>query len=203
MGFSLGGNVLLKLLGERSDGGRGLVDAAVAMSVPYDLAAGSGQLEQTGMGRAYSAYFLRSLRAKVRDKSGLAHVLDLERALAARTIWSFDELVTAPLNGFRDAAHYYSESSSSGYLSGIGVPTLLLHAEDDPFLPPAAIPLETANSNQHLKLILHAGGGHVGFLAGSPFNPKFWADEEAVRFLSTHLSRESQHAPGLSQENTR
>ena len=203
MGFSLGGNVLLKLLGERPDGGRGLVDAAVAMSVPYDLAAGSALLEQTGIGRAYAAYFLRSLRAKVRGKSALAGVLDLERALGARTIWSFDEFVTAPLNGFRDASHYYSESSSSGYLSGVRIPTLLLHAEDDPFLPPSAIPLEIADSNQHLKLILQEGGGHVGFLAGSPFQPKFWADDEAVRFLSTHLSTGPREAPVQSQEDGR
>ena len=187
MGFSLGGNILLKLLGERQDGGRGIVEAAVAMSVPYDLAAGSASLERTWMGRAYAAYFLRSLRAKVRTKSALAGVLNLERALEARTIWAFDDLVTAPLNGFRDASHYYSESSSSRYLSGVGVPTLLLHAEDDPFLPSSAIPLEAANSNRHLNLSLQTGGGHVGFLTGSLLQPTFWADDEAVRFLATHL----------------
>lgn len=188
LGFSLGGNMLLKLLGERVDGGRELVDAAVAMSVPYDLAAGCALLERSAMGRAYAAYFLRSLKSKVelkRDRLGA--MLDLEAAALARTIWEFDERVTAPLHGFASAAAYYEECSSARYLEGIGVPTLLLHAVDDPFLPAESIPIRQAERNPALHLALETRGGHVGFLEGSPWRPSFWGDEEAARFLADTL----------------
>jgi len=188
LGFSLGGNVLLKLLGERADGGRGLVDAAVAMSVPYDLAAGCALLERSVAGRLYAGYFLRSLRRKVRSKAErLADVVDVSAALRARTIRAFDDVVTAPLSGFRGAADYYARCSSVHFLPGIRVPTLLLHAEDDPFLPAASIPSEKAARNPAITLALQPRGGHVGFLEGSPRRPAFWADSEAARYLALHL----------------
>jgi len=188
MGFSLGGNVLLKMMGERDDGGVGLLDAAVAMSVPYDLAASSELLERTRMGRLYAEYFLRSLKKKVLGKAErLSAVLDLESVSRARTIRDFDDRVTAPLNGFLDAADYYARSSSAGFLSGIRVPTLLLHAENDPFLPPDSIPVAPARRNPKLTLALQPRGGHVGFLEGAPWAPRFWADEESARFLARAL----------------
>ena len=188
LGFSLGGNMLLKLMGERGDGGRNLLDAAVAMSVPYDLAAGCALLERTAMGRAYSGYFLRSLKSKLelkRDRLGA--VVDLEAAAVARTIWEFDDRVTAPLHGFASAAAYYEQCSSIRFLDGIGVPTLLLHAVDDPFLPAASIPVDEAERNPAVHLALETRGGHVGFLEGSPWRPSFWGDEEAARFLADAL----------------
>lgn len=188
IGFSLGGNVLLKLLGEREDRGVGLLDGAVAMSVPFDLAAGSAFLERSRMGRAYAAYFMRSLRRKIDAKRDrLREILDLDAAQAARTIREFDERVTAPLNDFRDAADYYERCSSVRFLGDIRVPTLLLHAVDDPFLPPDAIPIETVRANPSLELQLVATGGHVGFLEGSPWAPRFWADTAAARFLANEL----------------
>ncbi|HET9949817.1 MAG TPA: alpha/beta fold hydrolase [Longimicrobiales bacterium] len=188
VGFSLGGNVILKLMGERADGGRALLDAAVAMSVPYDLAAGSRWLERSTMGRFYAAYFLRSLKGKLEAKADrVARVIHLEAARACRTIWAFDDLVTAPLHGFESAAHYYDVSSSARYLGGVRVPTLLLHAEDDPFLPPDRIPREIAAHNPALRMLLEPRGGHVGFLAGAPARPRFWGDEEAARFLACAL----------------
>jgi len=188
MGFSLGGNVLLKMLGEDAAGGVGLIDAAVAMSVPYDLAAGCRLLERSRMGRAYTAYFMRSLSAKVEAKAPtLAPLLDLSEARKAKTIWQFDEAVTAPLNGFSSAAHYYDVCSSVGYLHNIAVPALLLHAEDDPFLPADVIPRRQADANEHLTMALQSHGGHVGFLEGSPWKPRFWADEESARFLAAAL----------------
>lgn len=190
IGFSLGGNVLLKLMGESSDGGAGLADALVAMSVPYDLAAGSGSLERTAMGRAYSGYFLRSLKRKVRWKEArLREVLDLAAAMSSRTIWEFDDRVTAPLHGFASAEDYYARSSSAVFLAGVRVPTLLLHAEDDPFLPLDSIPSAEIDRNRALHLVLHARGGHVGFLEGSPWRPVFWADEESARFLAIRLGQ--------------
>lgn len=188
VGFSLGGNVLLKMLGERLDGGAGLVDAAAAMSVPYDLAAGCALLEESLMGRLYSEYFLRSLRRKVLLKAGsLGSRIDLDAAGRASTIREFDDLVTAPLNGFRDAAEYYAECSSRRFLERVEVPTLLLHARDDPFLPASAIPLAEARRNDRVRLVVEPRGGHVGFLEGSPRTPRFWGEESCASFLAATL----------------
>lgn len=201
-GFSLGGNVLLKLLGERQDGGASLLDAAVAMSVPYDLAAGAGQLEATSWGRMYTAYFLRSLQRKVRMKHALLATagLDVPHVLGATTIRQFDDRLTAPLHGFRDAADYYAASSSVAFLAGVRVPSLLLHAADDPFLPTRAIPVAEARANPRLHLELQPAGGHVGFLQGAPWRPRLWADEEAVRFLAYHL-RKADHDGATGAED--
>jgi uncharacterized protein len=189
VGFSLGGNVLLKLLGEGTDGGVGLLQAAVAISVPYDLGAGADHLNRNTMGRIYTHYFLRSLLAKARDK---AHLLeerfDLRALARARTLRAFDELLTAPLHGFRSAEHYYRESSAAGYLEGVRVPTLLLHSADDPFLPSASLPLEAIGGNRHLRLVLTARGGHVGFVTGAPWRPRFWGEDSAARFLARALA---------------
>jgi uncharacterized protein len=188
IGFSLGGNVLLKLLGEREDGGTGLLGAAAAISVPYDLDAGCALLERSLMGRLYSEYFLRSLRRKVRAKRvRLAELLDVEAAELAATVREFDERVTAPLNGFEDAADYYARCSSARYLEHVRVPTLLVHALDDPFLPSEAVPTATAEANPAVELRLTERGGHVGFLSGAPWAPRFWADDAAAAFIADTL----------------
>jgi predicted alpha/beta-fold hydrolase len=188
MGFSLGGNVVLKMLGERSDGGAGIVDAAAVMSVPYDLAASATQLEQSVMGRMYAEYFLRSLRSKVEMKRNrLSEVLDMGAVDSSRTVREFDDRVTAPLNGFSDAADYYARCSSKDFLASIRVPTLLLHASDDPFLPATAIPFGGAERNDALRLVVSPRGGHVGFVEGTPRRPRFWGEEEVARFLASAL----------------
>jgi len=188
IGFSLGGNALLKLLGSHPGGGVGLVDAAVAMSVPFDLAAGAHQLERTRLGHLYATYFLRSLRRKVRAKEAMlrGHI-DVEAAMRARTLRAFDDAATAPLHGFRDAAHYYDVSSSMHYLAAIRVPTLVIHSLDDPFLPREAVPRAALDSNEAIVALLSARGGHVGFLEGTPWTPRLWGDEEGARFLGTAL----------------
>ena len=140
------------------------------------------------MGRLYARYFLRSLRRKARWKAGLLQrLVPMEAVLAARTIREFDELATAPLHGFRDADHYYESSSSARWLGRVRVPTLLLHALDDPFLPRSAVPLTEIGSNPWLSLGLVPRGGHVGFVEGTPASPRFWAEEEAARFLGGAL----------------
>ena len=180
--------MLLKLLGEDPLGAASLLDAAAAISVPYDLAAGSKLLERSRMGRAYSRYFLRSLRSKVRSKeSMLEPLLALDSVFSASTIWEFDDRATAPLNGFENAAHYYRTCSSSGFLAAIGVPTLLLHAEDDPFLPADSIPIQPLLDNPRLSMVRQRHGGHVGFLEGTPWAPHFWGDDEAARFLADQM----------------
>lgn len=188
LGFSLGGNVLLKLLGEGRGGSRGRIDAAAAVSVPYDLAAGARLLERTRWGRLYGRWFLRSLRAKVRRKARLLDGrVDLRAALASRTLRAFDDALTAPLHGFRDADHYYAESSAARYLEGVRIPTLLVHAEDDPFLPAEVLPDDQVERNPWLTPAFVPRGGHVGFVDGAPWAPRFWAEESAAAFLAASL----------------
>ena len=140
------------------------------------------------MGRAYSEYFLRSLKRKVRAKEHqLSRRMDVQAVYGARTLRGFDDLLTAPLHDFDDAEHYYHVSSSRRYLSGVAVPTLLIHAEDDPFLPRTSIPVGEATENPHIDLLLRPLGGHVGFLEGTPWKPRFWADETAADYLALRL----------------
>ncbi len=185
IGFSLGGNVLLKLLGERDDGGRGLIDAAVGISVPYDLAAGAAYLEQGVLGWLYARYFLKQLMVKVKAKEGLlSPLLDLRKVYASTTLREFDDHATGPLHGFEDAADYYRQSSCGQFLHRIRVPTLLFHARNDPFLPPRAIPHEIVGENPYLFPAFARRGGHVGFLGGQiPGLPTFWTEDEGTRFL--------------------
>lgn len=192
LGFSLGGNVLLRLLGESGDSPPEGLAAAAAISVPYDLTEGSRTLERGAMGRLYSEYFLRSLRGKAREKSRLLRsVIDLDRVLRARTLREFDDAATAPLHGFRDAATYYREASSKPLLPRVRVPTLLLHALNDPFLPVDAVPWSEVEDNPWLLPSFHERGGHVGFVEGRwPLRPTFWVESEAARYLAHVLSGE-------------
>ncbi|MDB4948509.1 MAG: hypothetical protein JWM27_1158 [Gemmatimonadetes bacterium] len=189
VGFSLGGNVLLKYLGEQgAEGGDAVVRAAAAVSVPFDLTAGGEKLEASVMGRVYVYALLRTLRSKFRAKAGMiGGVCDAPRVLAARTFREFDDAGTAPLHGFRDVEHYYTSSSSAAFLPGLRTPTLLVHSRDDPFLPEAAIPTAAVDANPCLTGVFPEHGGHVGFIGGSPWAPEFWAEREAARFLAAHL----------------
>ena len=188
LGVSLGGNVLLKFLGESGESVRPFVEVAAAISVPFDLSAGADCLRRPG-GRLYARYLLRKLRRKVEAKRGiLPPAVDLSKAVRARTFREFDDAATAPLHGFASAEDYYRRSSSARFLTGVRVPTLLLHSADDPFLPPRSIPRAAVEANPQLDAAFTARGGHVGFVSGnSPFRPTFWAEREAARFLSGHL----------------
>jgi hypothetical protein len=186
IGFSLGGNVLLKYLAEEGAGAR--LRAAVAVSVPYDLAAGADALDATRMGRFYTGHFLASLISKLEAKSSLLDArIDLERIRRARSFREFDDAATAPLHGFTGADDYYSRSSSGPLLDRVRVPTLLIHSADDPFLPPAALPRAAIERNPCLRVVLTGRGGHVGFIAGSPWRPLFWVEQEAARYLGEAL----------------
>ncbi len=189
VGVSLGGNALLKHLGEKGGTGRVRATAAVAISVPYDLAAGSERIEQ-GFSRFYRRYLIGRLRRKVLAKSQIldAHI-DVSGALRARTFREFDEVATAPLHGFRDADDYYAQSSSTGFIGRIDIPTLLIHSRDDPFLPSAALPIEQAEGNPLVEVAISEQGGHMGFVSGQPWAPVFWAEQRAARFLADVFSR--------------
>lgn len=188
IGFSLGGNVLVKLLGERGEGARDLVTAAVAVSVPYDLAAGAGALER-GLGPMYAAYFLRSLRRSIRTKERMrGHAYGLDGLAGARSLREFDDAVTAPVHGFEDADDYYRRSSAARFLRDVRVPTLVIQALDDPFLPEEAVPEEAIRANPWLVPALTRHGGHVGFLESArPWRPRFWAEQAAASFLTRAL----------------
>ena len=186
VGFSLGGNVLLKHLGEMA-GGEEILRAAAAISVPFTLSAGADHLERPG-GWIYVSFLLRKLRRKILAKRDvLGNRADVERALRARTFREFDDAATAPVHGFASAEDYYVRSSSAGFLSSIAVPTLLIHSTDDPFLPAAAVPFEAVEQNTSLIAAIEPKGGHVGFVSGLPWRPHFWAEWEAARFLATAL----------------
>src|SRR5690606_26260960 len=167
IGFSLGGNVLLKYLAEEGDAASAAFRAAVAISVPYDLEAGARLLARSFMGRFYTAHFLRSMRAKVEQKLPLLDgAIDMERVRAARTFHEFDDAATAPIHGFRDASDYYRRSSCGPLLDRIRIHTLLVHAEDDPFTPPSTIPHGAVARNPRLIPAFTRQGGHVGFISG-------------------------------------
>ncbi len=185
VGYSLGGNVLLKYLGE--EGADASLQAAVAVSVPFDLAACARRLDR-GLSRIYQWHLLRHLRASFRAKfSRLPCPLevDVERL---RSFWEYDDKVTAPLHGFSGVEEYYERSSCGQYLGGIRTPTLILHARDDPFMYPDSVPGEEALSAA-VTLELAAHGGHVGFVAGRHGLPRYWLEERISRWLGDRLIR--------------
>jgi predicted alpha/beta-fold hydrolase len=190
-GFSLGGNVLLKWLGEHGDDLAPEVRAAAAVSVPFDLERGSRFIER-GFSRVYGRHFLRTLRAKARTKLESDPGLYDARALEeARTLFDFDDAVTAPVHGFASATDYYRRSSSLGFLASIRRPTLLLSAYDDPFLPRAVLDqvAEVARANRCLSVEFHQRGGHVGFISGrAPWAPRYYAEERVMGFLEAQLA---------------
>jgi len=186
-GASLGGNVLLKWLGEHSH--QTDIAAAATISVPYDLGAGAVFMER-GFGSLYVKNFLRSLKKKTREVVARHPevTIDVARAIGARTFVDFDNAATAPLHGFTDANDYYVRSSSLGFLGRITTPTLCVSAEDDPFLPPDALARARAAASPAVEFIVTKRGGHVGFVGGRvPWKPVYWAEELVVEWLRTKI----------------
>ncbi len=181
VGYSLGGNVLLKYLGET--GNRAPLAAAVAVSVPYRLADSARQLD-SGFSRVYQWNLVRRMRASLERKRRLARLpLAITDPARLRTFYEFDEHVTAPLHGFRGADHYYAESSSRQYLKTISIPTLLIHAKDDPFMTADTAPAHGELSTT-TRLELYPHGGHVGFVAGRyPWHACYWLEDRIPKFL--------------------
>jgi uncharacterized protein len=195
-GVSLGGNVLLKWLGERAERVPDRVRAAVAISVPFDLERGSRYISR-GFSRVYERHFLRTLRRKALAKlQRYPRLFDSLALSRARTLYDFDDAVTGPVHGFRDAHDYYTRSSSLHFLARIRRPTLLLSARDDPFLPAAVLDevAEIARKNSCLTVEFTEGGGHVGFVHGSPWRPRYYAEYRTGAFLSSHLPVTRQEA---------
>ncbi len=179
-GVSLGGNALLKWLGERGPDAARIVRHAATVSVPYDLAAAGAALDQ-GFNRAvYVAHFLSTMKVKAARKlASFPGLYDAGRLRAVRTLREFDDLVTAPLHGFRDVDDYWTRASSLPWLAGIRVPTLAINARNDPFLP-AEVLVRTAAASSDVLLEFPCTGGHAGFPSAGG---RSWLAERILEFL--------------------
>lgn len=188
VGFSLGGNVALKWLGEHPS--QSIVHAAVAVSVPFQLRMVADTINQ-GFARLYQSHLLERLRQvfirKLKAHGELLPFTEKE-IKELKCFWTFDERITARLNGFPHVHAYYRESSSRQFLIHITTPTLLIHALDDPFMTPDVLPRADELSPQ-VKLELSRQGGHVGFVSGNiPGVPVYWLDTRIPEFLREKLS---------------
>lgn len=186
-GVSLGGNVLLKLLGERGTDVPPQLKAAAAVSVPFDLLRSSRRIDR-GFSRFYQKFFLSSLRRKAQEKAErFPDLAPADRISRLRTLEDFDDLITGPLHGFLDARDYYRKSSSLPWLERIRINTLLLSAVDDPMLPPEVLDevRDVARRNPRLHLEFVEKGGHAGFIAGSwPWRPFYYAEYRVGEFFA-------------------
>lgn len=187
-GFSLGGNVVVKYLGERGEAVPAHVKAAVGISVPFDLARSAEALDAPGFWNfVYRERFLRRLRQKALAKARrFPEAIDARAVAAATTFSAYDGALTAPLHGFPSAHAYWSSQSSGRFLAGVRRPLLALAALDDPLVPGDTVPVEAARANPAVTLVATRAGGHVGFVSGWPFFPSFWAEARAVAFLAAH-----------------
>ncbi|MFT5434926.1 MAG: putative alpha/beta-fold hydrolase [Myxococcota bacterium] len=186
IGFSLGGNVLLKHLGE-SGLACGL-DAAAVVSVPFDLGACSDALGR-GFSRIYQRDLLGALRRKLLPRRRLIEgQCDFERGLNATDFRTFDDAITAPIHGIASADAYYQTCSSGRFLSRIEIPVGLVQSLDDPFVPATSVPRQVIADNPNLTTFFTTGGGHVGFVSGAPWRRTFWAEKTAAGFISNRLT---------------
>ncbi len=182
VGFSLGGNVVLKYLGESEP--HPAVTRAAAISTPIDLASSARELDRRATNHIYLQRFLKTLVGKVEAKSQQhPEMFDTRGLRRIRSFQEFDDRFTARLHGFRDAEDYWRRSSSRQFLPAIAVPTLLLNAGNDPFLAPESFAFAEAEQSAHLFFEAPASGGHVGFLDFAGKNP-VWSERRVVEFLN-------------------
>lgn len=197
-GYSLGGNVLLKYLGE--NGASTPLDAAAAVSVPLDLHKCASALS-TGFSKIYQHYLLKRMKSAVSRKFDQhTAAFDWHRTMAATDFAEFDDAVTAPLHGFSGKDEYYDRCSSVHFLHEIRRPTLIINSLDDPFMTPSVIPPEDQLS-EDVQIEVSAHGGHVGFICGGlPWNPEYYLPQRIIGFLDTCIESGSEHArplPGM------
>ena len=187
VGFSIGGNKTLLYLGRDTIQKPKELVAAVTFSVPVDLQS-SALLLAKRRNRLYMENFLVSFRQKLRQKETMfPGKIDLERLKTVKNFIEYDEHFTAPMNGFDSAEHYWQESSSKQVLENIRLPTLLVNAQDDPFLTPECFPKEESRRNPYLKLETPRYGGHVGFMSINR-EKRYWSESRALAFINKHAS---------------
>ena len=177
VGFSLGGNVVLKLAGELEDAGPELIRGVVGVATPLDLAACARRMAQLD-NRIYEARFVSRMRDRL-CATGRFQMRDFE---GLRTVMAIDDRFTAPSFGFGDAANYYRTQSAIGYLAGIRVPALLIHAKDDTFIPFAMYESEAVRANPRIQLIATERGGHLGFVGRAPH--RLWLDHAIMDWIA-------------------
>ncbi|HYN86438.1 MAG TPA: alpha/beta fold hydrolase [Pyrinomonadaceae bacterium] len=182
-GFSMGGNLALKLTGELGEEAPEELKGVAAVSPSLDLAACAEAIERRE-NRLYQWSFVRSLRRHVKRKNRLfPDIYDARDVRRVRTIREYDELYTARHGGFRDAADYYERCSALKFIGRIGVPTLIIHAQDDPFVPFGSFRHPDVASNPNILLLAPERGGHVAFLAGERGEERYWAENRVVDFF--------------------
>ena len=187
-GFSLGGNVVLKLAGELGDTAAALIAGVIAVSTPIDLAACSRALKKR-INLVYSGRFLDRLKKRIRLKEQLSPGLfTLDRLDTVKTVYDFDHFFTAQSFGFGSADNYYATQSSNQFLDRIRVPALLVHAKDDPLVPFSVYDHPAFARNPYLRLVAVEHGGHLGFLAKQ--RPRFWLDGFLLEWLEERARQE-------------
>jgi predicted alpha/beta-fold hydrolase len=180
LGFSLGGNVLLKWLGEQQSNAP--VTAAVAVSVPFDLGVAADRMTQ-GISKIYQKYFLSTLIPKIITKNKTIPLpVDVEKVSQSKTLREYDDRLTAPLHGFSDAHDYYTRSSCKQFLGTIKIPTCIIHSLDDPFMTTTVIPKNNELSD-YVSLNVQSHGGHVGFFG----KQGYWLDQVIPNYFSRYI----------------
>ena len=184
IGYSLGGNMLLKLLGELSDASP--FSAAISVSAPMELDTCAYRMDK-GFSKFYQYILVKSLNKSLEEKykmHDMKSLINLEKkdVKKLRTFWDFDDTYTAPVHGFISVQEYYTKSSSKQFLKHIKTNTLVIHSIDDPFMTPKIVPDKSEISNS-IKLEIFPNGGHVGFIEGTILKPKYWLEERVVEYF--------------------
>mgnify|MGYP001328883004 CR=1 FL=1 len=187
-GYSLGGNLLLKWLGGKAE--FAYIIAAAAVSTPFDLASSANMLEK-GFTRIYQRHFVNLLRESTkREFSNLPPLFNPGNLDDLKTLRDFDERITAPLHGFKNADHYYSESSCKKFIKNIRIPTLLMNSLDDPILDRKTFP-NSEEVPEMVELVYLKNGGHAGFIMGNPWNKFEWIEYKIPLFFNNQLQKQN------------
>ncbi|NIJ51645.1 YheT family hydrolase [Dyadobacter arcticus] len=184
IGFSLGGNLTLKYLGETDREIDTRITKAMVFSVPMDLKACSLAIILP-KNSVYMHRFLRSLHPKVRSKSAIfPDIIKMADKGVVRTLYDFDHHYTAPIHGFQSADDYYEQCSSMHFVENISIPTLIIHAKNDPIVPVESLPLEIIRNHEDVSLVITPDGGHCGFRPATLIDGCYWSERRALEFLS-------------------
>jgi len=192
IGFSLGGNMLLKLLGEW--GNLSPLCAAVSVSAPLQLDVCARQMNR-GFSRFYQYVLLKNLKLsllkkyKIHDMKSFIGINE-KQVRQLKNFWDFDDIYTGPIHGFSSAADYYRQSSAKQYLKNISTPTLIIHALDDPFMSAEILP-DKDEISPSIQLEVHANGGHLGFVSGHFLKPRYWLENRISQYFKTVVSKKS------------
>jgi len=185
IGYSIGGNILLKLLGEYGDNSP--LKSAVSVSAPMELSLCADKMNR-GFSKIYQFHLMKHLKKsllakyKVHDMKSIIGI-DENRVKNMKTFWEFDNIYTGPIHGFKDAKDYYNKSSARGYLYRIKTKTLIIHSLDDPFMTPEILPTYDEVSSS-VDLEIYKNGGHVGFISGTILKPKYWLEDRIIEYFN-------------------